>query len=55
MENNAMKLLRSDLYVPFNIEELNKKAKELKEMDYQELYNHFKDICFKSYIEVYHE
>ena len=55
MENNALKLLRSDLYAPINIEELNKKAKELKEMDYQELYNHFKDICFKSYIEVYHE
>ena len=55
MENNAMKLLKSDLYVPVNLEELNKKAKELKEMNYQELYNHFKDICFKNYIEAYYE
>ena len=55
MENNAMKLLRSDLYVPFNIEELDKKAKELKEMDYQELYNHLKDVCFKNYIEAFYE
>ena len=52
MENNARKLLRSDLYVPYNIEELNNNFKELKKIKYNDLSNIFKNMYFKYHIDV---
>ena len=50
MENNAFRLLNSFLYIPDNLEELSKKSKKLRTMDYNKLLEDFNKIE-KNYID----